>query len=282
MPLKIKIKKNKPIELNESVTISDSISKSKNESENNTSESENDTSKSVNDISKSVNDISKSVNDISKSENDTSNTYSDIDKTISISESAFKSNSDGNSSNSLHFSSSNDDDDDDKANSHVLDEEVDDSVNIYHKEILHERVLIPFKFVGENIRNTLYTHINNTITDKCTKYGYIEKDSIKIISHSSGTLKGEDVIYNVSFECNTFHPVAGMKLYCIIDEITKAGIDGKQPNTKKSPYKIHILRDYFNSHEKFNNLAVGNKLYVEVITYRFELNNPFVTVFCNL
>ena len=277
MPLKIKIKKNKPIESNESVTISESTPESKNKNDISISE----TSENKNDIS--ISETSKSENE-NENENDISNTDSDLDKTISISESAFKS--DSNTSNSLHFSSSNEDDDEDEdegeADSRIIDEELDDSVNIYHKEILHERVTIPFKFVGENIRNTLYTHINNTITDKCTKYGYIEKDSIKIISHSSGTLKGEDVIYDVSFECNTFHPVAGMKLYCIIDEITKAGIDGKQPNTKKSPYKIHILRDYFNSHEKFNKLAVGNKLYVEVITYRFELNNPFVTVFCNL
>ena len=78
-------------------------------------------------------------------------------------------------------------------------------------------------------------------------------DSVNVISYSSGTVEGSDIIFQVVFECNIIHPVEGMLISCEVENITKAGIKAKIPG-EVSPLVIFVARDHNFNTSKFNNV----------------------------
>lgn len=69
--------------------------------------------------------------------------------------------------------------------------------------------------IGKNLQQTLETTIAKMVGGKCIVEGYVKPGSIKIITFSSGIVKGENILFDVVFNCEVCYPVAGMNLNCI-------------------------------------------------------------------
>ena len=113
---------------------------------------------------------------------------------------------------------------------------------------------------------------------KCIVEGYVKPGSIKIITYSSGIVKGEQIIFDVVFNCEICYPVSGMLLNCVAKNITKAGIRAESSDETPSPFVLFVARDHFYASEYFNSIEENEKFVARVIAQRFELNDKYISI----
>ena len=157
-----------------------------------------------------------------------------------------------------------------------------DIQDVYNICQITKQVCIPFVCVGKNIQETLEKTISKMIDGKCIIDGFVKPGSVKIITYSSGVLKGENIIFDVVFSCFICFPVAGMNMKCVARDITKAGIRAESADEMPSPFILFIARDHFYANPVFNSIKVGQIFTARVIAQRFELNDKYISIIAEL
>jgi len=143
-------------------------------------------------------------------------------------------------------------------------------------------VILPMKAIGRNLQDLLEKTITKMVGGKCIVEGYVKPGSIKVITFSSGIVKGENILFDVVFNCEVCYPVAGMNLNCIAKNITKAGIRAESSDEQPSPFVLFIARDHYYANEYFNSMEDNEKFVARVIAQRFELNDKYVSIIAEL
>jgi len=149
--------------------------------------------------------------------------------------------------------------------------------SIYMKNILTRQISLAFQSIGSNIKKTIKRTLENDLYGRCTKEGYIKKESINIISFSSGIINGNNVIFIVVFECLICHPVEGQIIKCKVQNITRAGIRAlyKEEN---SPITVFVARDHHFNDEYFSKIKEDHEISIKVIGIRYELYDETIAV----
>ena len=149
--------------------------------------------------------------------------------------------------------------------------------NLYIKTIDTFKLTLNFNEIGSNLEDMLRDVLCDHIGNKCSKHGYIKSDSIKILNYSSGILKSESMVdFFVMSEFNSCHPSEGLRIECIVENITKAGI---RANVEGEPHIIvFIARDHNFANEKFVKIEEGQKIIVDIIGTKYELNDENIYI----
>jgi DNA-directed RNA polymerase subunit E'/Rpb7 len=147
--------------------------------------------------------------------------------------------------------------------------------------MITRRVTLSMSKVGNNIKSILEKMIAYQMDGKCVVEGYIKPNSIKIISYSNGIIKGDEVAFEVVFECLVCLPVEGMHITAIAKNITKAGIRA-EINEEHSPLIIFIARDHNYKSAYFSSIKENDEIKVRVIGQRYELNDTFISIIAEL
>ena len=150
---------------------------------------------------------------------------------------------------------------------------------VYSPCQITKTIILPMVSIGKNLKQTLENTISKMVGGKCIVQGYVKPESI---TFSSGIVKGENIIFDVVFNCDVCYPVSGMKLNCIVKDITKAGIRAESIDENPTPFVIFIARDHYFASEYFNSIEENEKIVVGVIAERFELNDKYVSVIAKL
>lgn len=153
---------------------------------------------------------------------------------------------------------------------------------VYSPCQITKKVVLPITAIGKNLLQTLERTITTMVGGKCIVEGYVKPNSIRVITFSSGIVKGENVIFDVVFNCEVCFPVSGMNLNCIAKNITKAGIRAESVDEQPSPFVLFIARDHYYSSDYFNSIEENEKFIATVIAQRFELNDKYVSVIAQL
>lgn len=149
---------------------------------------------------------------------------------------------------------------------------------LYNKSILSKDFTVSFNKLNNNIENYLLDSIRKKYEGKCISSGFVKINSCKIVSYSSGTiLDGDKIIFNIVFECDICIPCEGLKLNCVVKNITKAGIRA-EINEDNSPMIIFLARDHHYNNAKFSKIKNEDIISVKVIGKRFELNDKAISV----
>ena len=150
-------------------------------------------------------------------------------------------------------------------------------VGIYMKNVITRKIHLPFTSIGENIKENIEEFLRLQIEGKCIDEGYIRPNSIKIVSYSAGVIIGNNVIFDILFECLVCRPVEGMRFRAIVKNVTKAGIRA-EINESKSPVVVFIARDHHYKSKDFALLKEGDDVNVRVIGIRYELNDEYISI----
>jgi DNA-directed RNA polymerase subunit E'/Rpb7 len=153
---------------------------------------------------------------------------------------------------------------------------------VYSPCQITKNIMLPMTAIGKNLQQTIENTISKMVGGKCIVEGYVMADSIRVVTYSSGLIKGENVLFDVVFNCNVCYPVAGMNLNCVAKNITKAGIRGESSDETPSPFILYIARDHYYDDDYFNSIAVNDKFVARVIAQRFELNDKYVSIIADL
>ena len=153
---------------------------------------------------------------------------------------------------------------------------------VYSLSQITKKIGLPITAIGRALHQTIETTIASMIEGKCIVEGYVKLHSVRVITYSSGTIKGTDVIFDVVFECDVCFPVAGMLFNCVAKNITKAGIRAESVDDLPSPFVLFIARDHYYDSDYFNSIEENEKFVAKVIAQRFELNDKYVSIIAEL
>ena len=154
--------------------------------------------------------------------------------------------------------------------------------NIYNEMIINKTVSLPMQKVGANLISNINESIENEISGKCIKEGYIKPNTIKIINYSSGLILGSTILFEIVLECQICLPVENTLIKCKAISITKAGIRAELDDPH-NPLVIFIARDHhYKNPDFFSSIKESNEIVVRIIGKRFELNDTFIAVIAEL
>jgi len=154
-------------------------------------------------------------------------------------------------------------------------------VDIYSRTLVSKKVSIEMKYIGVNIKENLEKKLKDLHEGKCIAEGYVKKNTIKIVTYSSGKVCASGVLYEVAFECYVCFPVEGQLLNCIATNITKAGIKATSLETP-SPFVVFISRDHQLNNKKFSSINEKDHFVARIIGQRFELNDPYISIIAEI
>ena len=154
------------------------------------------------------------------------------------------------------------------------------NTGIYMLNILSRKVKLKFHSIGSNIQEHIKTQLISNLEGKCSKEGYIKKNSVRVLSYSAGIIQSNYIIFDVSFECLICNPVEGQKIKCIIDNITKAGIKANYYKLEERPIIVFITRDHWYNDQSniFKTAKENDEIFIKVIGSRFQLNDNSIAV----
>lgn len=154
--------------------------------------------------------------------------------------------------------------------------------NIYTRSLITRSISIPIVSVGKNIQETIEKFVSLNYEGKCVVEGFIKPNSCKIVTHSSGLIRGINIVFEVVFECQICCPVEGMLIQCIAKNITKAGIRAESSDESPSPIVVFVTRDHHYMMQYFSTIEEGSKFTARIIGQRFELNDKYVSIIAEL
>ena len=150
--------------------------------------------------------------------------------------------------------------------------------SIYSLNMLTRKVVLPFSSIGNNLNIVLKNKLESELYNKCCKEGYIKSGSIRLSSYSSGTVEGNNVSFDVLFECLVCHPIEGQLIKCKVINITRAGIRAEYFKEEKSPITIFVARDHHYDNKQFSAVKEEDIIQIKVIGIRYELHDDFISV----
>ena len=159
----------------------------------------------------------------------------------------------------------------------------DRELGIYSKILITKSIPVNIKHIGLNIKELLQKKISSEIEGKCAVEGYIKPKSVSILTYSGGIIRGNNIMFEVVFECQGCSPVEGMRIKCTAKNITKAGIRAEiTDGIQSTPLIIFIARDHHEITPYFNSIKEDNNITVSVIGKRFELNDIHICIIAEL
>tara|TARA_Y100000741_G_C18261421_1_gene560666 strand:+ start:4507 stop:5091 length:585 start_codon:yes stop_codon:yes gene_type:complete len=154
------------------------------------------------------------------------------------------------------------------------------NTGIYMLNILTRKVSLRFNTVGSNIQEHIKHKLIMNLEGRCSKEGYIKKNSVRVLSYSAGVIQSNNIVFDVSFECLICNPCEGQKIKVIVENITKAGIKANYYKLEEKPIIVFITRDHYynDSNNIFKNVKENDEIYIKVIGSRFQLNDNSISV----
>jgi DNA-directed RNA polymerase subunit E'/Rpb7 len=153
---------------------------------------------------------------------------------------------------------------------------------VYSLSQITKKISLPVNTIGKNLHKIIEETIAAMVEGKCIVEGFVKPNSVRVITFSSGLIKGTEVLFDVVFECNVCFPVSGMLFNCIAKNITKAGIRAESGDENKSPFVLFIARDHYYASDYFNSIEENQRFVAKVIAQRFELNDKYVSIIAEL
>ena len=155
--------------------------------------------------------------------------------------------------------------------------------------LLNEKIKVPPKYLHKNVNNVINTILVGKNEGKCTKHGYIKRDSIKILKTSVGRVEAHTlhgfVNYDVQFSAMVCNPTNGSVLKCQVVNSNNFGVlcsSGIQENDAYVPILDIIvpknsLTIRSDSEISLNGLQKGDTVYVEIVGKKFDINDTKIS-----
>ena len=151
---------------------------------------------------------------------------------------------------------------------------------IFVTDKIIERLNIPSKYINVDIDKQILQYIKNKIGGKCIQNGYIHKDTIEILGRTNGKMDithfTGNIIFDIECKVHVFNPPEGMILYCKVINSNKMGLVAELNDLQPSPVRILLAREHHQDNDDFSDIAINDRIFVEVIATRYEYNDQQV------
>lgn len=159
--------------------------------------------------------------------------------------------------------------------------------HVFVRSVVSERVKLNPYELHSQFRDVLLDRLRHSVEGKCTRYGYIRKNSVRLRKVSTGQIEGStlngDIIFTVTYECDVINPVVGTVVRGRVTNVNKFGVlvhcgiltDGNHERV----IDVIISKQGATSMTKGANVEavqVGDSVDAEILCRRIELNDNMV------
>ena len=152
---------------------------------------------------------------------------------------------------------------------------------LYIKSILTRKIVLPFQNLGSNLQDILSHSLKTSLEGKCIIEGFVRPATTNLLHYTAGRVTDNGCSFEVVFEAHICRPVEGMKIKCVVKNVTKAGIRAER-ETSPSPIIVFIARDHNYSNKYFSTIKEGSTIRAQVIGIRYELNDKYISILAEL
>lgn len=156
---------------------------------------------------------------------------------------------------------------------------------LFTKNIIYDTIVIEPQHISNNLNQFILKKLKNKYEGQCSKYGYIKKNSIKILNRSMGkiiqTHFNGTISYNVQFSIEYYNPLEGSVFDAEILSINKMGILAGLPHEDPSPLNILLAKQHHFKNElseRFDKLQEGEIISIKVLGKRYEGGDSQISV----
>jgi len=165
-----------------------------------------------------------------------------------------------------------------------------------HSQIETTTLHLKSPFRREDLSSQIESQLKALHEGVCGKYGYVIRDSVKLIDRSMGNILSVDsesyVEYRVSYEMKSIYPCKGDIMECKIDNITKMGAlgyldwsgdsgdsgDSDDPVSLKTSPIIFIIPEKFLDDIPDNMKSQGKTIDIVVLDCRIKYRSTQIQV----
>lgn len=127
------------------------------------------------------------------------------------------------------------------------------------------------------IDSILLQKIKKKFGNRCNALGYVDNDSIKIVSRSMGIINSSqfngNINYDIKVEAAICKPSVSNKLVCKVIGKNKIGLFAVS-----GPLHIIIASAHHKDTDVLGEIETGSEIEVEIINYKFKLNSSNIKV----
>lgn len=145
-------------------------------------------------------------------------------------------------------------------------------------------IILTPKELDKNFDNTIVLKVKETLENKCTKHGFIKKDSIKIIKRSAGYCKESHLNGNIAFDLSCIaeicNPVQDSIIKCIVKAKNNLGIRavGQYENLSILEVIIPRITSGIQSEIDIDTINIGDNINVKVCGKKFTLYDKMISI----
>jgi len=152
-------------------------------------------------------------------------------------------------------------------------------VRMEHSVIFEEQVSLNSEDLSKEITSIdtiLLNKIKGKFENKCSRHGFVIKDTLKMLSRSQGKASSGrfvgDYIYHTQIQGNVINPPDGV---IVEGEVIRKNKMGIYLNYKNA-IRVIVPRDLHIGNQEFDSIQIGDIIRVEVKKSRFQVNDETI------
>jgi hypothetical protein len=152
--------------------------------------------------------------------------------------------------------------------------------SLYSVAQLVKPVQINIDELNQEYLHRIHEKLVSLYENKCNEEGFIQPNSIKVNEEELSAckiVKGNIGQFMVTFQCKICLPVEKMRFVCKVTGITMAMLQAESWDEFPSPILVFVSLEEKNN-QPFSNLQKGDKIIIEVMSQRFELNHSYIEI----
>lgn len=165
-----------------------------------------------------------------------------------------------------------------------------DNNEIFMRVLLNDKIKLEPKYMSKNYKQELLRRLKDKVEGKCTRHGYIRKNSIEIYKVTPGIVElislNGGIQYDIYFHAEVCNPMLGTIVKAKVMNINKFGILAEagynDPDTNEflNILEIIIAKNSVNivSDVNLNDIKIGNEVRVEIMGKKYELNDKQISI----
>ena len=145
-------------------------------------------------------------------------------------------------------------------------------MDIFNKTIINTNISLNYNEVKKNLDYCIINLLQNKYENKCSEYGLIKTDSIKILKRSNIYINdfynSAIIKINIHFECLICNPKQNLVINCTVKDNIKPGIIAFL-----NPLEIIIPITLHSNPDVFKNYNEGDDIEIKILKSKFKLND---------
>ena len=152
-----------------------------------------------------------------------------------------------------------------------------DENSIFVKSVLTHHISLSPDQIENGVDSTILGILKKTVENKCSKDGFVKKDSVSLIKRTTGQIRNNqftgDIHFQVLYSCMICNPSNDQDLMCTVKQKNKMGI-----MATNGPLLIIIPFQHHSNRDIFQNIEENAKIIVSVIGKRFNTGDSNIEV----